>query len=134
MKRVAGTGICVDFPTSKGHIYTRKAIVEAISDKELLARLKSGSVMGSIVNEECDEMIDMYTHQVNGIYLYKDELVVEYTVLETQFAKKAFEMLKTPEAVIIMFKASNHCSIIDKIDPIKTVHLREKKVYVPSHL
>ena len=133
MKLTCGTGIYVDFPTSKGNIYTKQAVTDALRDEVMLSNLRSGKMLGGLMTND-EHAGDVFTHIVRNIYVYKDEIVVDYEVLNNPEALRTFSILKRPEAVIIMMEKNNLSGILTKLDRIRTVHLREKKVYVPSPL
>jgi hypothetical protein len=130
--KTCGTGVYVDFPTSSGNVYTRDAVETALSDPVLRALINAGTMVGGVINGTNDIISDIKTHKVINIRIYKDEIVVDYEVLDTPQAEIMFNTLLNPEAVLIMSKQVQMTGIINKIEPLRTVHLREKKIYVPK--
>jgi len=130
MKRVIlGTGVWSDFPTIKGIIYPKDVLESIIYNESIRNRLSNGNMVGGILSQSntIKPLNGVTTHVVTDIQLYKGEVVVEIEYLDIEMVHKH---ITTPEAAVI-FKCPmdqpNYFGVINKIEDIYTVHIRERR-------
>jgi hypothetical protein len=124
---IIGSGIYVDFPTSRGNLYPKATIESALKDEDLRRRLSGGQVFGGIFDRMTFNSVDgIITHKVNDIRLFNDEIIADIELFDD--AKKLFESLKHPEIAIIIECDSliGDGMTVHNIKSIETVHIRER--------
>jgi len=79
------TGIVVDRPTKLGRVFTRAAVVKALSNPALQKALASHAMQGGVIDRSRENPAEVResTHITVSIRLHGDELVTDNIILDT---------------------------------------------------